>query len=181
MADRSKQIIPNLEAVARCLDPEILEILDLHSTFVLSDFLEMFEGYTVDCTDTIDGAKFIETLTSIIAGIIQQGYSREYLVSKVSNFVKGSILDPDRNNQKIMNALLSGINCNLLQPDGKGWEKGKLKICFEFIPEESELIAAQSNLVEPNLSPLDEIRQLANELTAMTSLAEPPIKKIEQN
>jgi KGK domain len=173
MTDRSKQIIPNLDAVARCLDPEVLEILDLRGTFVLSELLEMLEGYSRDCTDTIDGAAFIEKLTSIIAGIIQQGYSREYLVGKVSNFVKDSILDPDRDNQRIINALLSGTNCSLLQADGKGWQKGKLKICFEFTPEETEPVANQEKSIEPNLSPLDEIRQLSNELTAM--------KSIEQN
>jgi KGK domain len=170
MTDRSKQIIPSLDAVARCLDLEVLEILGLHDTFVLSELLETLEGYSVDCTDTIDGAAFIEKLTSIIAGIIQQGYSREYLVNKVSNFVRGSILDPDRDNQGITNALLSGINCSLLQIDGKGWQKGKLKICFEFIPEENESIVIEEKIPETHTSPLDEIRQLANELTAMTSI-----------
>ncbi|WP_310424455.1 KGK domain-containing protein [Chamaesiphon sp. VAR_48_metabat_135_sub] len=166
MIDRSKQIIPDSDAVARCLDPEVLEILDLHGTFVLSELLEMLKGSSADCIDTIDQAAFIEKLTSMIAGIIQQGYSREYLVDKVSKFVKGSALDAQRDNQKINNSLLSGISCNLLQPDGKGWQKGKLKMCFEFIPEEPEAVAKQEKPVMTHLSSLDQIRQLSNELAS---------------
>ncbi len=56
-----------------------------------------------------------------------------------------------------------------MQPDGRGWQKGKLKICFEFIPEEPESVAMQSKSVETNSSPLDEIRQLANELASATA------------
>jgi KGK domain len=163
MTDRPKQIIPNSQAVARCLDPEILEILGSHGTFLLSELLEMLKGSSVDCIDFTDRVAFIEKLTAIVADTIQQGHSRQYLMNKVSTFVKGSILDPNKNNLKVNNVLLSGVNCDLLQLDGKGWQKGKLKICFEFIPEEN-------NSIETHTSPLDQIRQLANELTSMTSI-----------
>ena len=170
MIDRSKQIIPNSDAVVRFLDPQVLETLDLHDTFILSELLEMLQGSSIDCMKKIDSAAFIEKLTSTIAGIIQQGYSREYLVEKVSRLVKGSTLDTQSDNQKINNALLSGMGCNLIQPDGKGWQKGKLKICFEFIPEEDELAATQEKPIQTHSSPLNEIRQLATELASVGSI-----------
>ncbi|NJL83256.1 MAG: hypothetical protein HC890_10420 [Chloroflexaceae bacterium] len=39
-----------------------------------------------------------------------------------------------------------GISVELLKPDAKGWRKGKLKLCIQFIPDEPE-------------SPLDDVRQ----------------------
>ncbi|MCY7337148.1 MAG: hypothetical protein LH613_13205 [Chamaesiphon sp.] len=170
MTDRSKQIIPDSQSVARCLNPEMLEILGSHGTFVLSELLEMLKGSSVDCIDFTDRVAFIEKLTTIVADTIQQGHSRQYLMNKFSTVVKGSILDPNKNNLKINNVLLDGMTCNLLQADGKGWQKGKLKICFEFIPEESESIVPQPDSVETHSSPLDEIRQLSNDLTSMISL-----------
>ncbi|WP_373547425.1 KGK domain-containing protein [Chamaesiphon sp.] len=167
MTDRSTQIIPDSQAVARCLDPEMLDILGSHSTFVLSELLEMLKGSSVDCIDFTDRVAFIENLTTIVADTIQKGHSRQYLMNKVSTFVKGSILDPNKNNLKINNVLLSGVNCDLLQLDGKGWQKGKLKICFEFIPE---LVSTQDKPVVAHSSPLDEIRQLSNDLTSMISI-----------
>ena len=170
MTDRSKQIIPDSEAVVRCLDPQVLETLDLHDTFVFSELLERLQGSSTDCIEKIDSAAFIEKLTSTIAGMIQQGHSRKYLVDKVSKLVKGSTLDTQIYNHKINNAFFSGISCNLLQPDGKGWQKGKLKICFEFIPEEDKPAATQEKLAETHSSPLDEIRQLSNELASGGSI-----------
>ena len=170
MTDRSKQIIPDFQAVARCLDPEILEILDSHGTFLLSELLEMLKGSSVDEIDFIERSAFVEKLTNTIITTTQNGHSQQYLMNKISTFVKGSILDLNQENARITNSLLSGINCNLLQPDGKGWQKGKLKLCFEFIPEEPEAIATQATPVETQSSPLDEIRQLSNELTSMVSI-----------
>jgi hypothetical protein len=45
MNDRFKQIIPDSDAVARCLDPEMLEILDSYSTFILGELLEPLYSY----------------------------------------------------------------------------------------------------------------------------------------
>ena len=41
---------------------------------------------------------------------------------------------------------------------------------YEFTPEEPEPIAIQDNPVEAHSSPLDEIRQLANELASVGSI-----------
>jgi KGK domain len=46
----------------------------------------------------------------------------------------------------------SGVACELLQPGSQGWEKGKLKICIEFIPDKlnhsSELDVLRSRMIE---------------------------------
>ena len=72
--------------------------------------------------------------------------------------------------RSVANILTNGTNVLLLQPDGKGWQKGKLKLCFEFIPEELAPIATQEPPAEIHSSPLDEIRQLSNELASIVSL-----------
>ncbi len=72
--------------------------------------------------------------------------------------------------KSVANILIVGTSVSLLQPDGKGWQKGKLKICFEFTPEEPEPIAIHDNPVETHSSPLDEIRQLSNELALVGSI-----------
>jgi KGK domain len=170
MTDRSKQIIPDPNAVARCLDSEILEILDSHGTFLLSELLEMLKGANIDEIDFTERSAFVAKLTNIVMTTTQQGHAQQYLMNKISTFIKGSILDGNQGNSRITNSLLSGINCNLLQPDGTGWQKGRLKICFEFIPEESENAVTEEKLAEAHTSPLDEIRQLSNELTSMVSI-----------
>ncbi|WP_219892005.1 KGK domain-containing protein [Chamaesiphon polymorphus] len=165
MTEISKQIIPDSQAVARCLDPEMLEILDSHGTFILSELLEMLKGASSDPT------AFRDELRDMIIKIPQRGHSSEYLLDKVVNFIQTQEVNEskDISSEIVRESLLDGMNCNLLQPDGKGWQKGKLKLCFEFIPEEPETVATQEKPGEAQPSPLDEIRQLANELTSMTS------------
>jgi KGK domain len=156
MTDRSKQIIPDSQAVVSCFNPETLEILDSHGTFIISELLE------------------------IIQQPISQSFSKEkvdILFQKVRSV--GSYTNKDFLNElikdfivmeSIMGTFINGTECNLLQPDGKGWQKGKLKICFEFVPEESDSLAHQIKSVEVNSSPLDEIRQLSNELASVGSI-----------
>lgn len=50
-----------------------------------------------------------------------------------------------------------GIDCEILQPATKGWQKGKLKlkVTLEFIPDEP-------SIDEPE-SPLDDLRRIMNE------------------
>ncbi len=43
MTDRTKQIIPDSQAVIRCLDPEILEILDSHGTFTINELSQRID------------------------------------------------------------------------------------------------------------------------------------------
>ncbi len=159
MNDRSKQIIPDSEAVVRCLDPEMLEILGLHGTFIISEILEKIQ-------------QPVETKFSRekIDNIFDQSRTRgSYTKDAYYHDLKNAILTDGDNVLTIIDILTDGTNCNLLQPDGKGWQKGKLKICFEFIPEEPEPIATQDRSEEDRHSPLDEIRQLANELASVRS------------
>jgi KGK domain len=45
-----------------------------------------------------------------------------------------------------------GIECELLQPGSQGWQKGKVKVCIEFIPDKlnnsSELDVLRSRTIE---------------------------------
>ena len=165
MTDRSTQIIPDSQAVARCLDPEMLEILGSHGTFILSELLEIIKGSSVDPTSFRELSDMIVTMT-------QRGHSRDHLFNEIVGFIETKELSVNKDilNEKVKESLLDGMTCNLLQPDGKGWQKGKLKICFEFIPEEAELVSTQDKPVVTHSSPLDEIRQLSNDLTSMISI-----------
>jgi hypothetical protein len=90
---------------------------------------------------------------------------------------------------KLMN---NKFECRILVP-GKEWQIGEIGLFLIFYPDLDKLNISdeQTALVSSPLdeirkiithtSPLDEIRQLSNELTSMTSLAEPPRKRIEQN
>jgi KGK domain len=158
MNDRSKQIIPDLQAVARCLDPEMLEILDSHSTLIINDLLEKLKQ-PIDPTLSKHKTNLIYDKSRTLGN---------YGSGNFFNDLKEAITQ-DTNTPTIVNKLIDGTTCNLLQPDGKGWQKGKLKICFEFIPEEPEPISTQDRSAENRNSPLDEIRQLANELASVRS------------
>jgi KGK domain len=160
MTDRTKQIIPDSEAVARCLDPKILEIFGSHGTFTVSELLEQLK-------EPIEPEFSLEKINAIFTEARSNG---NYSHGNFYNDLQKAILFQDNNVATIANILLNGTLCKLLQPDGKGWQTGKLKICFEFIPEESDSLSAQEKLVETNSSPLDEIRQLSNELASVGSI-----------
>ncbi len=153
MTDRSKSIIPDSEAVVRCLD----------GTFLISDLLENFKM-------PVDNQKiFITQLETLHLGLKHSGYSREYYLDKIESFLdKNNIIE--NSDETFKEVFQNGVNCNLLQPDGKGWQKGKLKMCFEFIPEEPEPPATLEKPITAHLSPLDEIRQLSNELASVGSI-----------
>jgi KGK domain len=57
-----------------------------------------------------------------------------------------------------------GIDCEVLKPN-HAWQKGKVRIRLEFIPEVEEEISSseEEDEIEPEASPLDEIRKLAKE------------------
>lgn len=52
-----------------------------------------------------------------------------------------------------------GVECEILKVNGKGWQRGKLRIKFtlEFCPDEAEIEEAES--------PLDDIRRKINEVS----------------
>jgi KGK domain len=145
--NQSQQIIPDSQAVIKCLDREMLEKLNSHSTFTTNDLLEILGKTTASLiskekTDVL----FAECRSN-------GGYTSRQFFDAVKN-----ALEKDTPTSKIINTLLDGTTCNLLQPDGKGWQKGKIKICFEFIPEEIETQSTPEEQTETHRSPLDDIR-----------------------
>jgi hypothetical protein len=60
----------------------------------------------------------------------------------------------------------TGVECEVLKMDGHGWQKGKVRISLEFIPdeEEQEEEILEANLEEESIppklpqSPLDDLR-----------------------
>jgi hypothetical protein len=159
MTERSKQIIPDSQAVIRLLDEEAIKLLDYHGTFTIEELLEK--------TNNPSSSKLsIEKVSAIFKRARSVG---NYSDVECFNDLQHAVISPSKDADRITNKLAEGTTCNLLQTDGKGWQKGKLKICFEFIPEEDEPVAIEQNLVETQYSSLDEIRQQVNRL------------KIEQN
>jgi hypothetical protein len=156
MTDRSKQIIPDSNAVVRCLDPEMLGILDLHGTFILNELIERIK-------QPIPLTLHRETIYALFDKARTIG---NYSNSAFFADLKNATLGKDINTLSMLDMLVDGTLCNLLNPDGKGWQKGKIKICFEFIPEENEPVATNEKPVKTHLSSLDEIRQLSNELAS---------------
>jgi KGK domain len=151
-------------------DPAILKVLDSHGTFTVNELLKTIKVSGVDRTSLRDDLK------DLIVTMQKEAHNIPSLLSKLTTFIDGDKIAESRytSYEILRKALLNGTECSLLQPNEQGWQKGKLKICFEFIPEESESIIAQPDSVEAHSSPLDEIRQLSNELTSMAS-------SIEQN
>lgn len=147
MESPSKQIIPDLQAVARCFD----------RTFLISDLLENFRP-PVD-----ERELFIEQLKMLHLEMKTGGYSRDHYQDTIAAFLQKSTITKDKEETTIK-LLEDGMDCSLLQPGSKGWQKGKLKICFEFISEENEAVVTPANSVKTTRSSLDEIRKLANSL-----------------
>jgi KGK domain len=146
MTNQPKQIIPDLQAVAHFL----------FGTFLISDLLEGIKA-PID-----DPESFINQLRELHLELKNGGYSRDHYQDKVEVFIANNTIIEDEENV-VIKLFEDGIDCKLLQPDGKGWQKGKLRICFEFTPENNEnLIAIPDDSVKMPESPLDEIRQLAN-------------------
>ncbi len=158
MNNQSKQIIPTSQTVARCIDEEIVEMLDSHSTFTIMELVEIIK------LSGVDRASFrCELMNMIAKGNLNHTPFQTELIS----FIHGDKIKESKytSYEVLRKALLDGTECTLLQDDGKGWQKGKLKICLEFIPEDNEdLLIAQENPVKIAQSPLDGIRQLTNSL-----------------
>lgn len=53
-----------------------------------------------------------------------------------------------------------GIDCKLLKPGAKSWQRGKVRVTLEFCPEELEVKDSTELPVNSDNSPLDDIRQM---------------------
>jgi KGK domain len=140
MNNQNKQIIPELQSVVNCLD----------GTSLLSDLLKELKPP-------------VDNQLKILHRELKAENNVYLYRDRMEAFINRKI--PIESKEMTITELLEdGLDCNLLQPDGKGWQKGKLTMCFQFTPEENEFISTQEISAEVNNSPLDEIRQLANSL-----------------
>jgi hypothetical protein len=146
MNDKNRQIIPDSDSVVRCLDPEMITALESRVTFTTTELIEQMKkpGHL-----TISKQK-LEIIYE--SARHSGGLNLDRLYQKMPETVA-------HETAAIVNMLIEGKTCSLLQPDGKGWQKGKLKLCFEFIPEETEAVEPSSDLPTVERSPLDEIRK----------------------
>jgi KGK domain len=162
MTDQSKPIIPDSQSVARLSDQEIIDTLNSNGTFVFEDFIEAISDFD----------------TSMITGDIEYEINRifcneengEYLRGKLESFIKTEVIEKSKipSLSIIVKALFNGVNCDLLEPNGQGWQKGKIKILFEFMPEENENQTSQpivsSEQTQFMESSLDGIRKTMSEV-----------------
>ena len=172
MTDLSKQIIIGADTIVCLLDEEIIESLNSHDTYKVKSLFNQL--WKLDRTEKSVNLAAKKILEKILKKVYYNNTENSEIAKEIHTFIRSS---SDKSTNAIQSFdiddiepfIAEGVNCNLLQPDGKGWQKGKLKLCFEFTPEEPEAIATQATPVEAQSSPLDEIRQLSNELTSMTA------------
>jgi hypothetical protein len=65
-----------------------------------------------------------------------------------------------------VNWFTQGVDCEILKTNGKGWQKGKIriKISLEFCPNQTDELPESSDAVDGNSdSTLDDIRQMIGE------------------
>lgn len=93
-------------------------------------------------------------LENIKNGVLQINFKENKSLFSIDTFVIKDLIAKIRmgfgyglSEPEINQLFGKGVECNLLQP-GAYWKKGKIKICVEFIPDETE-----------SESPLDDIRQ----------------------
>jgi hypothetical protein len=162
MNDKSKQIIPNANDVICLLDETITESLNSHDTYKATSLFSQLWKLNYRENTTIGLLE--EVLEKVYHN--QSNISNSTLAKKIQEFIKNKGTNSNHKELSTIKPFFTdGVNCNLLQPDGKGWQKGKLRICFEFTPESNEnLVAIPDNSVKMPESPLDKIRQLTNSL-----------------
>jgi hypothetical protein len=183
MNNQTTKIIVDSQAVIRCLDTNTMKILGSHSTFTIDELIDKINEKT-------DLAVSLEEIDSILRQVrVSTNYGipnfqqeindilpqeadmlslqeAQLFFSKIRKSCKYSSADllEELIEKTAMDSFISGVTVSLLQPGLKGWQKGKLKICFEFTPEEDKPMAMKEDTLEATQSPLDEIRQLANSL-----------------
>lgn len=88
------------------------------------------------------------------------GLHKIFLISDLLNHIKAVFQEKTRFYCYVCND--SGHPCQVLQENGGGWQKGHIRISFEFITEVEEiaLLKESENIEKGDSSVLDEIRQL---------------------
>jgi KGK domain len=181
MNNQTTKIIVDSQAVVRCLDASTTKILGSHTTFTIDELIEKINGNTDPATslEQVDGIfqrvrvsasygipSFQQEINNILpqeANIVSL-QEAQLIFSKIRQNRQYSSADllEEFTEKTAINSFMGGVTVSLLQPGLKGWQKGKLKICFEFTPEEDEPIATKKDVFKTTQSSLDEIRQLVN-------------------
>jgi KGK domain len=146
MNEQVKQIIPDSQSVVQCLDKDILEILN-SGTFIIDDLLEKIKHTHLGLLSEGSVNEFFRKIRTV------GNYGPPDFFEDLNHTVNRNI-----NSKTITDILVNGTKVLFLQPDGKGWQKGQIKICFEFTPEEDEPVGTPEKQVETHRSPLDDIR-----------------------
>jgi hypothetical protein len=183
MNDQTTQIIADSQAVVRCLNEKITKALGSHSTFTIEELLEKVN----EASNSVMSLEKVNFIFHKVLNVGNYGFpdlreevndifscERKYLSAEKAQSIFSEIRTNSEyshidflkefSGEETINSFTKGVTVSLLQPDGKGWQKGILKICFEFIPEKDESVNIEETSVTTQYSPLDEIRQLANSL-----------------
>jgi KGK domain len=192
MIDRANKIIPDSQSVVRYLDPKIVKIMNSHSVFTIDEIFKKIDP-------SLNRLLSNEQLDLIFEKAKPGDCSFANLVSDINEAISPLVISPSIEQSNIFyekmrtdarygtpdfiktiffestitsvaSVLINGTDILLLQPDGQGWQKGTLKICFEFTPENSDPVTIKDKLTETNSSPLDEIRQLSNQIASVGSI-----------
>jgi hypothetical protein len=181
MNNQTTKIIVDSQAVIRCLDTNAMKILGSHATFTIDELFDKINGKT----DSVISPERINTILQRVR--VSKNYGipsfqkeindilpqeadmlslqeAQLFFSKIRQNYQYSSTDflEELVEKTAIDSFISGITVSLLQPGLKGWQKGKLTMCFQFTPEEDEPISMKENIIETTQSPLDEIRQLAS-------------------
>jgi KGK domain len=157
---QSKQLISDVDTVICLSDEAIIESLKYHDTYKAKSLLNQLCKFNYG--ESIVTSLLEEVLEKVYHN--QSNISNSTLATKIQEFIRKnkSANCNNADQSSIQPFFAEGVKCNLLQPNGKGWQKGTLKVCFEFTPEEDEPMQTKGNSVTTEYSSLDEIRQLAN-------------------
>jgi hypothetical protein len=159
---QSSQLIPDADTIICLSDESIIRYLNSHDTYKAKSLLNQL--YKFNYSERAALVLLEEVLEKVYQN--PSHINNSPLAQKIQEFVqqnKGANFN-EADQLSMQSFLSEGVKCNLLQPDGKGWQKGMLRVCFEFTLEENEPIAVKEDLVETECSSLDEIRQLVNSL-----------------
>jgi KGK domain len=107
--------------------------------------------------------KFVQAANKSLVMRYNGGFM-ECVQSTLTSLGLGRIAVKDSsNNYNFSDWTEKGMDCEILNPNGKGWQKGKarIRIILEFCPDEANEGAIASSKTDPHLldSSLDDIRQ----------------------
>jgi hypothetical protein len=181
MNNQTTKIIVDSQAVIRCLDTSAAENLGSHTTFTVDELMDKINEKTglkislEQANDILQKVRFsasygIPRFQREINDVLPEEANAislqeaQLIFSNIRTNHQYSSVDflEEFTEETALNSFMSGVAVSLLQPGLKGWQKGKLKMCFEFTPEEDEPIVTKEDVFKTIQSPLDEIRQLVN-------------------